>query len=244
MLTAVTTVGEIWIGLLTAGVAAALGGVSGFLFKRARDKVPARALWRLHDPKTLSIFVARSFLEHTGKYYREGTGVGQLRALAAISPSLQRAYGRIDQKVLLSSDRVGDTLERDVICLGGGKNNRVTVELLEELRRHYSNVPTSAASAIKWFDGTHDRELIAETRDEVIVKDYGLIVAGENPCCAKRRAIVIAGASTYGTIAAARYFVDQGLTSRDAAFAIVSAKVLDGHVLEPTLVHESELVPT
>ena len=243
MLRAVSAAGEIWVGLLTTGVAAAVGGVSGFLLRRARDKVPARALWRLTAPETLSIYIARSFVEDTGKYLREGTGIGQLRALSVISPSLQRAYGRIDQNVRLSSDSVGVTLEGDVISLGGGKNNRVTIELLEELRRRYSNVPISAASALKWFDGARDRERTAETQAGIIVKDYGLIVAGENPCCVNRRAIVLAGASTYGTIAAARYFVGQGLKSRKAAFAIVSAKVLDGHVHEPTLEYESELDP-
>jgi alkanesulfonate monooxygenase SsuD/methylene tetrahydromethanopterin reductase-like flavin-dependent oxidoreductase (luciferase family) len=76
----------------------------------------------------------------------------------------------------------------------------------------------------------------AETIDGEVVKDYGMLLRARSPYNRGRTVVVLAGASTFGTAAAARYFVEQCAFTRGDFAAVVTADVRNTHVLVPTLV--------
>ena len=61
----------------------------------------------------------------------------------------------------------------------------------------------------------------------------GLIVRAGSPFRSGRSVVVLAGASTFGTTAAARFFVEHCRSVRGPFAAIVKARVRDRHALEP-----------
>lgn len=73
-------------------IALAIGVAGAWLWGRLGN----RRIWSLRDPSKLVIFVAGDSRELVRKgnvsYMRPATGVGQVRALAAIAPSLRLAY--------------------------------------------------------------------------------------------------------------------------------------------------------
>lgn len=223
----------IGINVLSAGILAG----TGFVATRLSAMLPNRALWRLSDPGNLTICVAESTAVDTGKYLRRGTGVGQLRALAEISPSLTRAYGAIDTRYIqLAGDPLGVRAEGDLICLGGVKTNHRTADLLDAFARQGYDVPSMDGSIILWPADGKDARYEADTVDNAVVMDYGFVIRAPNPLGATSTAIVLAGASTYGVVAAARYFVDACKYRRGWFAALVRSPVRDGHACPPELV--------
>ena len=83
---------------------------------------PARRIWRLKNPKRLFICISTSVKTYTGTYTRLASGIGQIRALAILMPSLSKAYKDIDaQRILMSEEEVADWAEQDLIILGDPK---------------------------------------------------------------------------------------------------------------------------
>jgi hypothetical protein len=151
-----------------------------------------------------------------------------------VAPSLQRAYRKLDlSNVRLSTDQLADNREIDLISLGGAKNNEVTKDILECLREKIGLPGGSQGSTITWSgqDGLIAYE--AETEDGAVKTDYGLIVRARSPFRSGRSVVVLAGASTFGTTAAARFFVEHCRSVRGPFVAIVKAPVRDRHALEP-----------
>lgn len=215
---------------LLAGVLLAAAAV---VFSRLGFILSRRRLWRLSDPERVAVCVSESVVVQTGKYRRPATGIGQLRALAVIAPSLQRAYRKLDlSDVRLSTDPLFEHLEVDLISLGGSKNNQVTRDILSCLQKQDGLPITSDGSTI----GCGGQIFEAEIDDDGVVMDYGFVVRARNPFNSHRRVVVIAGASTYGTAAAARYFVERCLWRQGDFFAVVSAPVRQRHVTEPRLI--------
>jgi hypothetical protein len=201
-------------------------------------RLPARRMWRYAPGGDITVVAASTAVIDTGKYSRPTTGVGQIRALALLAPCLVRAYRQVDlEQIRLASEAPGRELEHDLLVLGGAKNNRVTRQLLERI----PGLPFSAAGdVIAWegvdFEGTTD--------GRGVTHDYGYVVRARNPFAADRRVVLIAGSHTYGTVAAARWFVEHG-SERDLpadVAVLVEADVHeDGHVTVPRDVRMKEL---
>ena len=226
------------LGSLTLDIAAGLLLIAmTAVGTRLVQLLPSRRLWRLSRPPQLVICAANSANTETGKYLRPATGLGQLRALATIAPSLSRAYGSLERASIVLDQALGGAFhEADIISLGGAKNNAVTTDILESLRRNGVPVPVSEPSSLSW-PALSSPLYEAETRDGTVVKDYGMIVRARSPYQPRRTVVVLAGASTFGTAAAARHFVERcAFVSGDFA-AIVCAEVRDKHVLAPAVVH-------
>jgi hypothetical protein len=213
-------------------------------------KFSHRRIWSLHDPSKLVIFVAEDSREYVEKgmtgYVRPSTGIGQVRALAALAPSLRKAYRNVDLgRVILSSQGINRDLLSDLITLGGAKNNLPTREIMNALSARYILPVPSPEEGLTWIaQGEEPKLYEAEggpddgdpTRDDRIERDYGVIVKAPNPWNPEATVIVIYGASTHGTAAAASYFVDQVSLVRPKHFtALVQADVKSGYVGEPTL---------
>jgi len=97
---------------------------------------PTKKLWNLQNNKNLIICVAASAQIDTGKYLRPTTGIGQVRAIGYIIESLSAAYDVKIENILLSTDQVQKQIEKDLIVLGGPKNNEITKLFLEKIKTY------------------------------------------------------------------------------------------------------------
>ena len=213
------------VGLLGTGLLTLLG----FIWR----KRSAGRRWGLTKPESLKIVLSSSATQDTGEYQRPATGIGQVKALALLSPSLVRAHRSIDlQGVVLSNDHRGTDLEGDLLLLGGPKTNEVTKQALDELAKRFG--VTQEESVIHAGDKTYSGE---SDGTEVSV-DYGIVIRAASPFAENSRVVVLSGSHTYGTIGAARYFAKAKLP-RGAFAAVIKSKVVDEHALEPELVWKS-----
>jgi hypothetical protein len=223
-----TIVGSITIDVLASAIfGVVLWGVGRVIFIGVHQRI-----WRLASVERMVLCVARS--GEGSDYDKPLTGIGQVRAATLITPSLQRAYPtqRIAERVLLASDQIGTDLERDVVALGGGKSNCVTRRLLAELCEQHGFPATTTETGLRWTGeqpGTFD----AVREGRVVVRDFGLVAQVANPFNHRRRAVILAGASTFGTVAAARFLIERGARLRGDWVAIVQSRVEDGFALEP-----------
>jgi hypothetical protein len=175
-----------------------------------------RSLWQIQEPRRLVVIVANSSHIPTGEYLRPATGIGQVRALSCAFKSLIKAYNDVDiRNIYLSTDHLQDHLENDLILLGGPKNNEVTKEYLELILK---DQPAKViGSKIYWRENAQGNwsdeaatEYWGEVRDESVYSDYGLIVRARNVFSQEERTVVLfSGSHTYGTLAAAKYFVEK-----------------------------------
>ena len=235
--TLASVLGSLSIDLLAAFLVVALSAVATHLLQL----LPSRRLWRLSGRSKLVICAAQSTTSETGKYIRPATGIGQLRALATIAPSLSRAYGSLSEaSIVLPSTMHGSYHELDIVSLGSSKNNRVTADILRSLADQGMPVPYSEASTLLWPARSSIR-YEAETIEGEVVRDYGIVLRAVSPYRPDRTVVILAGASTFGTAAAARYFVESCTFVRGNFAAIVSAVVRDAYVLAPVLVEMMRL---
>jgi len=175
----------------------------------------SQRLWQIRDPGRVVIITANSSSMQTGEYVRNATGIGQVRALAYIVPSLHTAYAKLDlRNIYLSTDPIQDRCEDDLIILGGAKNNSIASDLFDALaqvqpvtnqenrliwRREVNGVWTDDGAEV--FKG--------DVRNGDVRTDYGLILRVANPFTSRdRTAVLLAGGHTYGTMAAAKFFVE------------------------------------
>ncbi len=233
---------------LIANIAAvSLGVAAAWLFGRAIN----RRIWSLGEPSKLVIFIAEDSKEFVSKtnvgYVRPATGVGQARALAILAPSLRTAYRSVDLgKVLMPGEGIARDRRSDLITLGGAKNNLVTREIMNALAVRYGLPVPTPAEGLSWIHKMGERPKLYEAegarterdviRDDQIEHDYGVVVKAPNPWNPKTTVIVLYGASTHGTAAAANYFVKRRPGKRPEYFtALVEVNVTGGHNGEPTL---------
>lgn len=206
--------------------------------------LPSRRLWRLVDPKTLYICISTSEKTATGDYIRFSSGIGQIRALAIIAPSLHRAYKEFDvQRVLMSEDKIADRCEGDLIILGGPKNNSVAQEIMALLKPQLPGFLME--SGVFWSGDGLKINYAAIREGEDLKEDFGIIIRATNPFNSKRKVLLFAGGHTYGTIAAARFFTTEISKLRYSFLgdfmAVVKSTVIDRHVSEPHLLHLKRL---
>lgn len=175
-----------------------------------------QSLWKIQKPHRLVVIVANSSRIPTGEYLKPATGIGQVRALSCAFKSLIKAYDDIDiRNIYLSTDHFQDQLENDLILLGGPKNNEVAKDFLDFLIRQQpakqlgSKVIWRENLDGKWSDEKFD-EYYGEVRDDSVINDYGLIIRAQNVFSHDKRTVVLfSGSHTYGTLAAAKYFVEK-----------------------------------
>lgn len=194
--------------------------------------LPTRRLWNIKDPKNLNIITALSANTRTGNYYRQATGIGQLKTIGVIIPSLKKAYKDVNLKnIHISGEHITQALEGDIITLGGPKNNEVTMYVLNLLS---DNIPLSQINnTITWFDDGSKIEYLPESNNKVVTKDYGYVINTPNPLSKNNSSLTIfSGSHTYGTIAAARHFTENYKRSfkrdkYDTYIAIVSCDIIN-----------------
>lgn len=175
-----------------------------------------QSLWQLKEPQSLVIVTANSSQTPTGEYLRPATGIGQVRAMAYAISSLSKAYNNIGMKnIHLSTDQIQDRIEHDLIILGGPKNNQIARDFLDLLVD--VQPANQIGSKLIWkkhnddsFSDEEHSEFYGEVHNESVRTDFGLIIRAQNVFSHDNRtAILISGSHTYGTMAAAKYFVEK-----------------------------------
>ncbi|GCE04712.1 hypothetical protein [Dictyobacter aurantiacus] len=209
-------------------------------------RVPNRRLWRVDDPARLTVCVATSTTTNTGLYNRPSTGIGQVRALALATRSLNKAYSnKLDvSNIILSVEPLQDRFDNDLLILGGPKNNKIAAKFLSLISEEQPAAQIDSMivwrvhkSGGHWIDqGALEYEGQAVNRRVEV--DYGLIVRAQSPFTSHpRTAILFAGSHTYGTVAASKFFTEdlhqhlRKLTrdGRKNFSVLISTQVVDGH---------------
>lgn len=187
-----------------------LGGIVTIIARYFYIVFPTKRLWGLYEPEKTIICTATT-KDNTGIYLRPATGIGQLKAITHIVTSLNKAYKKFNFKNILSSEEeIKQSIENDIILLGGPKNNQIT-KLFFKNFDNYNLVlqDDEEDSAIYWqktnkiFRGKTDE-------NDIVVKDYGIIIKTDNFFSTDKntKILLFSGCHTYGTIAAARYFCE------------------------------------
>ncbi len=230
--------GAVGSQILSAAVAAALTGIAGLVRWLTVRRLPARRVWRYAGASALSVVLDTAYID-TGRYQRPVAGLGQIRALSLLIASLTHAYRGLDlEKVRLSAHLPGHEMEYDLLVLGGPKNNEIAHRLLAALTE---SLPFHlGVGGITW-EGTAYR---GEAADGEITRDCGYVVRAPNPFDPSRRVVLIGGWSTYGTVAAARWLVENGADrslAADVAVLVEASVLRDGHVSTPRVLHQAAL---
>ncbi|MGY1631513.1 hypothetical protein ACI784_07380 [Geodermatophilus sp. SYSU D01186] len=232
-------VDDVAANLVSGMVAGGLSSAATVSYLRAREWLPARRLWRLRDPKHLTVIVSTSETPRhiTGKV-RLGTGVGQLRGVALLAPSLIRAYGSAlaPDMVVLSANAGPEEEEGDVILLGGPRTNAVAAKVCEVqgLPVYMCDAPRADGSGpvdsrIHWAPPGQE-PVVLDTADEGDWA-YGMVLRHRNVLVdtSPGRMWMIAGTSTYGTQAAAEWLVANTKVlakAKDTAAYVVRARLI------------------
>lgn len=231
---------ELLINVLGSALWALLGAAGYTLLTFLNRVLPGRRLWRLRDPKNILICVSAN-KTHDGYSFRPGTGVGHIHALGLALFSLSKSYKGIGaENILFSTDALRGREENDFLLLGGPNHNVWTARVIQMLKEMLgSELPVDQSdNSIEWNDGEGIRQFESTTRDGEIVHDYGLIVRMNNPFSRhKHTLVVLSGCHSYGTLAAARYFIEHIpiYDKRSARFggefvAVVGADIIDGWI--------------
>jgi hypothetical protein len=167
-----------------------------------------KRLWRLSEPLQTVVSVSTSGIHSVEN--TPMTGIGQVRALQNISPSIAKAYSNLKIPVFASQRVSTDKLTNDIIVIGGGRTNENAREILlnhsknSRYKYHFDEFSVE-------FDG---KKFSAEywpgqqeTQDN-IAKDYAYVRVCKNPFNCQRRLILLIGIHTHGTEAAARVLID------------------------------------
>ncbi len=227
------------LNLLGAIVYSALVLLGGRFWAVRKRKNKAQRLWPFDSDSI--VILAKSVETDTGKYRRPATGLGQVRALAMISPTLSEVTGELDvNRVVFSDFHLHNFLENNLVLLGGVKNNEITRLIMTKLCGG-KNLLSQKDSVITWGEVNYEGKVNTEGEIET---DYGYFIRRKNPFGTKGTVVVIlAGAHTYGTLAAARWYVEEsqkrGSAIRNHRYfeGLVEVNVVKGHVAIPKLLN-------
>ncbi len=219
--------------LLTNLIWLLLGSGITYLIRYAFIVLPAKRLWGYLISDKIIICTATTKAD-TGEYLRPSTGIGQVRALAFVITSLNKAYRKVNfKRILLSEEEIRHNIEDDLLLLGGPKNNQITKLFFEKF--DFYNLLNQAEDGSIYWQKTN-KIFKGETKNNKVTKDYGLVIKMKNPfsSSANTKLILFSGCHTFGTIAAAKYFCEniqkQIRLKKDENIAVlVSCDVIDGY---------------
>jgi hypothetical protein len=156
------------------------------------------------------------------KYVRSVTAVGNLKGSAEIAASI--GYGSPRRRINLSvSAELESSLSGDLVIIGLPGKNEASRLVIEYLNALYPDVRLAITEAAEGPCGLAlgefrelDYKVERQGRKSIYPKrDLALIVLWVNPLTVKKRRLVLcAGFTAYGTAAAANYLVDELVNDR------------------------------
>jgi len=109
------------LNLVTSLIWIILGIGVTYLGRYSFIVIPAKRLWGFLFSDKIIICTATTKSD-TGEYLRPSTGIGQVRALAVIITSLNKAYRKVNfKRILLSEDEIKHNIEDDLLYWGDQK---------------------------------------------------------------------------------------------------------------------------
>lgn len=196
-----------WIEFALATIGAVPIIVSAYYF--LGNIFPVRKFFGFSDDERLDIIATTSQVTHSSvgaKVVRATTGIGQIEGVAAIARFLGQYYRKKSLLIKLSVS-VSDRPEKDLILVGGPAKNKLSGSFLSHLNDETSiKIEFDDVNIRLEFDDlviTKD-DLVIE--DEFPTKDFAIVIAWRNPFLNKRRrGILCAGFTSYGTSGGARW---------------------------------------
>lgn len=151
------------------------------------------------------------------------SGFGDLLALVELIAVIERLHQTRHQISVYSADDEKNMLrtsQHNVISIGGYKHNRVYRELIDRLEPPYQfwHQTRRAPREIRNKNGT---AIFQAQRDDKgnLIRDVGLALRAPSPFDEKKTVIIVAGAHTYGSVAAMKF-----LCSPQKGRSLVSTK--------------------
>lgn len=219
--------------LLMTAIGVVFGAALSKLWSWFGTSIPTKNLWQIAKPEELVVIVSDSTIppwetsELTKESSRQSigdkkvqypnrrptTGIGQVRAFAYAVDSIKKAYGNLKLKNLfMSTDELNDRLnDNDLLLIGSPKTNDIAGRFLHKIKDYQPAI--QSGSNIYWRKDGKWEERFGEEANGQIDTDFGLIVRANNPfapegTCEERTVVLFSGSHTYGTAAAAKYFVE------------------------------------
>jgi hypothetical protein len=231
--------------LVAAGLLAVLAYIASFW--------PQRLLWQMHNvrrPRDMTIYISFREPEQTRGYGMPVVGLGQVAALTYIIPSLTRAYWRRSRdlpQIVPGHESISiGQLTGNTVMIGGASRNEATKRLLERCeatlgvrQRHGDPQISGDRIFLRMADGSWEAlgGTPVDGAPHAIEEDYGLIIRIPNPWDVdrKNKCVILCGVHTYGTAAAAHYFIRQRWKptwwGKRGVMAIVRAEINKGHIV-------------
>lgn len=154
------------------------------------------------------------------EYVRPTTSVGNLRGSTEIARAIGDLPGKRCVRVHLSED-IDESLSGDLVLLGGPNKNRITAICLEYVHQFYPEAKLVYIDSkehgchLGLQDFMQPYKIEMQEGSHIPKKDFALIGMWINPLSRrKRRLIICAGFTGYGTAAAARYLVNDVMNDR------------------------------
>lgn len=111
---------------------------------------------------------------------------------------------------LLPEDR-----DNNIICIGGGKTNQVTTGILYDIhapRHFFDRVGENQLEESKVVrDSKNNWNVKPVVVNGNVIEDVGIIIKSKHPSYRHRTVIILAGAYSYGTLAAAKFATSEAL---------------------------------
>ncbi len=203
-----------------------------------------RRIWKLKDPSSIVFSVSTSGIHEVEKWPM--TGIGQVRALANITPSILRAYSDAKLTIYPSQRVTPDKLTNDIIIIGGGRTNDNAKDILNNHSRGSSFIYNFDEFSVEFNGKKYAAEYWphAQRTQDNVAKDYAYVRGCKNPYNKERRVVLLIGIHTHGTEAAARLLVEMlrrrwYLPTNFEAFAEVTVK--DQEILGINLIEITKL---
>ena len=225
--------------------------VLGFLglkfFQMLKLRHPIKKLWKISEISDLYICVATSTKSNTGVYTRPATGIGQVQSIGHVVESLGKAYNLKIKNITLSTSLHKKNIEKDLILMGGPKNNEFSSFLLEKIND--LTIVTQTKECISWLRPEEKEDFFPIVKNRKVKSDYGIIIRMKNPFDTNKKTSItlFSGFHTYGTIAASKYFTEQYIKSlkffkksKENIFLIIQCDVIDGYPTDLKLVKKYE----
>lgn len=148
-------------------------------------------------------------------YVRPTTAVGNMRGAVEIAQMVGHVSRRRSLSVAVSED-IESNLSGDLVLIGLPGKNTASRKVLERLKSHYPDVDFTIAESgnpgvhVSLGEFSEDFKLTFQACTETPDRDLAVIVLWINPFARgkKRRLLLCAGITAYGTAAAAAYVVN------------------------------------
>jgi len=200
-----------WEIIFAPYVAGPVGLLAGVVFNHIKTKY-----WDIRGIRKILSFLRSETTLYVPLYKRDGygfgvaAGYGDMLAFADLHVVATKLGFKHYVEVATCTSGSLNQVEkrRNLVVLGGGTANIHHLSLIQELAPpiHFWDDETSDNKTLRNKDGTFQLSPLLN-EDGTVVKDVGLIVFGPNPYNTERTILLCAGAYTYGTAAAMRYFL-------------------------------------